>query len=168
MQGASGRHADGESFMNLGGYRLLAQRGAGSDGVAYRAQVLADARPVEVCILSQARAAPERWASLVKRLRLAAMLAHPVALQIHGLGLEHDPPYVALDWRCFTRPRPRYAWGSTFPAFSPTPERTAPPGLAFAVSAAPSWPPRPTTPWTIKAPASIGRRSYRPWPAAAN
>jgi serine/threonine protein kinase/class 3 adenylate cyclase len=84
--------------MNLKHYQLLAQRSAGADGISYRAQVMQDASRVEVRILSAARADGDRWTGLVKRLRLAALLDHPAALAVRELGLEHDPPYVVLEW----------------------------------------------------------------------
>src|SRR5262245_10958246 len=89
--------------MNLGGYQLLAQRGAGSDGILYRAQRLSDAAPVEVCVLDPAHAGPEQWARLCKRLRLSALLDHPAARAVLDLALEHQPPFIILqrlDDRC--------------------------------------------------------------------
>jgi len=53
--------------MNVGRYRLLAQAGAGCDGVVYRAQA-DDEPPVELRVLSVAKADAERWAWLVRRL----------------------------------------------------------------------------------------------------
>lgn len=78
-------------------YRLLVQIGAGRDGIAYRAET-ADKNPVEVRVLSGARAEPERWPVLVRRLRLAALLQHAAAHRVQALELEHDPPFVVLDW----------------------------------------------------------------------
>jgi serine/threonine protein kinase/class 3 adenylate cyclase len=84
--------------MNLEHYQLLAQRGAGADGISYRAQVVQDGCPVEVRVLSGARADASRWPGLSKRLRLAALLDHPAALGVREIGLEHNPPYVVLEW----------------------------------------------------------------------
>jgi serine/threonine protein kinase len=84
--------------MNLGRYRLLAQRGAGADGVSYRANDPEGQSDAEIRVLGGARAAEARWNALVKRLRLAAMLDHAGAIPIRALQLDHDPPYVALDW----------------------------------------------------------------------
>jgi serine/threonine protein kinase/class 3 adenylate cyclase len=84
--------------MNLGGYRVLSQLGAGQDGVSYRALAPDAGSLVEVRDLSGARADPIRWPLVVKRLRLAARLEHPVAIRIRELGLDHDPPYLAQEW----------------------------------------------------------------------
>jgi eukaryotic-like serine/threonine-protein kinase len=83
--------------MNLGRYRLLAQRGAGRDGVSYEAEATADRAPAEVRVLTAARRDAERWQALARRLRLAALLDHPAVLRTLELALDHDPPYVALE-----------------------------------------------------------------------
>jgi serine/threonine protein kinase/class 3 adenylate cyclase len=83
--------------MNLGPYRLLAQRGAGRDGVSYEAEATADGAPAEVRVLTAARQNPERWPALARRLRLAALLDHPSILRVRDLALNHDPPYAALE-----------------------------------------------------------------------
>jgi serine/threonine protein kinase/class 3 adenylate cyclase len=84
--------------MDLARYRLLAQTGAGRDAVAYRAEILGEPAPVDLRVLTPARAEPGRWAWLTRRLRLAALLDHPSALRLAECALEHDPPYVALPW----------------------------------------------------------------------
>src|SRR5437763_12990442 len=81
--------------MNFGRFRLLAQLGAGRDGVAYRAETLADGRAAQVHVLSIADA--ERWQVLKKRLRLAALVDHPAAVHVLACELEHDPPYLAHE-----------------------------------------------------------------------
>jgi serine/threonine protein kinase/class 3 adenylate cyclase len=82
--------------MTPGGYRLLAQLGAGDDGIAYRACEPDTGRPVVVCVLGGARADDSRWRALRRRLRTAALLKHPAAVAVRALGLD-DPPYVVLD-----------------------------------------------------------------------
>src|SRR3954469_22987442 len=84
--------------MSLDHYQLLAQLGAGTDGVSYRARNRSDGSLVEVRLLSRVRADEERWKALVKRLRLVALLHHPGAVRIHELHPTGDAPYVALDW----------------------------------------------------------------------
>src|SRR6266851_1321699 len=84
--------------MNLGHYRLLAQLGAGADGISYRGSEPAGDRPVEIRVLSGARANESRWKVLVKKLHLAAMLDAAAALAIQELALDHDPPYMVLEW----------------------------------------------------------------------
>ena len=78
-------------------YRLLVQIGAGRDGIAYRAET-ATGSPVEVRVLSGARASPERWPLVLRRLRMAALLRHRAVRPLQELGLEHDPPFIVLDW----------------------------------------------------------------------
>src|SRR5580700_4009002 len=84
--------------MMIGRYRLLGQVGAGRDGVAYRAQAPDTDAPVELRVLTAAHTDAARWAGLVHRLRLAALLDHPVAVHIAELALDHDPPFVAVEW----------------------------------------------------------------------
>ena len=91
--------------MGLDDYRLRAQLGAGPDGVAYRAETGDGQTRVVVYDLSRARALPGRWERLVPRLRLAAELTHPASIRILELGVEHDPPYVVLEWSGTTNAR---------------------------------------------------------------
>ena len=83
--------------MQLGGYRLLSQLGAGRDGVWYEAERRTGGERVEVHVLAGARGDAIRWADLVKRLRVAALLSDPSARRLLELGLEHDPPFVAME-----------------------------------------------------------------------
>src|SRR6267378_2893051 len=83
--------------MMIGRYRLLSQVGAGRDGVTYRALAAGDDGPIELRVLSAARANAERWHWLVRRLRLVGMLAHPAALRLADVALDHDPPYIAVE-----------------------------------------------------------------------
>jgi len=84
--------------MSLDRYRLHVQLGAGPDGVAYRAVAEDGVTEVVVSDLSPARRSADRWGRLVPRLRLAAQLEHPAAIHVLELGLEHDPPFVVLEW----------------------------------------------------------------------
>jgi serine/threonine protein kinase/class 3 adenylate cyclase len=84
--------------MKVGRYELLTQLDAGHDAVAYQGMAPADPGPVEVRILSGAQADDERWPLLCKRLRLAAMVRHPAVIAVRELALEHEPPFVALEW----------------------------------------------------------------------
>src|SRR5437879_1086008 len=83
--------------MMIGRYRLLGQVGAGRDGVSYRAQSADSAAPIELRVLTGARADLDRWRWLNRRLNLAALLDHPAALHITELALDHDPPFVAVE-----------------------------------------------------------------------
>jgi serine/threonine protein kinase/class 3 adenylate cyclase len=84
--------------MSLERYRLIAQIGAGPDGVSYRALAEDGATEVEVRDLSAARSKAERWRSLVPRLRIVAELDDPVAIRVLELELDHDPPHAVLEW----------------------------------------------------------------------
>jgi serine/threonine protein kinase/class 3 adenylate cyclase len=84
--------------MSLECYRLVAQLGAGPDGVAYRAVAGDGKTEVSVYDLSAARADASRWSTLAPRLRMAAQLAHPAAIRVLELGLEEDPPYIIMEW----------------------------------------------------------------------
>jgi serine/threonine protein kinase len=84
--------------MNYGQFRLLAQIGAGRDGSWYRAQDVRDGRPAEVRCLDGARADPDRWQGLGRRLALAGVLEHRAAVRVYERDLDHEPPYVALEW----------------------------------------------------------------------
>src|SRR5262245_2172905 len=81
--------------MSLERYRLLAQRGAGPDGESYRAQ--RDGSRCEVRLLATARATPERWRHVVKRLKLGALLEHSIALRFLEVQFDQDPPFMALE-----------------------------------------------------------------------
>ena len=83
--------------MNIGRYRLWSQAGASRDGAIYRAQA-DDEPPVEMRVLTGAKADPERWPWLVRRLRLAALLEHPAALPILEVAIDHEPPYLVTEW----------------------------------------------------------------------
>ena len=82
--------------MSYDQFKMLSLRSAGPDGVAHQA-LAPDGAPVEMRILSGARADPGRWLALGRRLRLAALLDHPAALPIRELGLDQDPPYLVVD-----------------------------------------------------------------------
>ena len=84
--------------MSLDRYRLLAQLGAGPDGIAYRAVAEDGSTVVEVLDLSRARDDAGRWERLARQLRLAGELEHPSVIQVIELGLADDPPYAVLEW----------------------------------------------------------------------
>jgi serine/threonine protein kinase/class 3 adenylate cyclase len=84
--------------MSFERYRLLAQLGAGSDGMAYRAVAGDGSTLVEVIDLSRARSDAGRWGELVRRLRTAGELQDRSVIRVIELGLAADPPYVVLEW----------------------------------------------------------------------
>jgi hypothetical protein len=84
--------------MSLDRYRLLAQLGAGPDGIAYRAFAEDGLTLVNVVELGRARSDDDRWGQLVPRLRMAHELDHRFAIQVVELGLTGEPPYAVLEW----------------------------------------------------------------------
>jgi eukaryotic-like serine/threonine-protein kinase len=83
--------------MSLHEYELLAPTGSGPDGLRYAGTRTADGKAVEVHLLAAARAEPDRWNVLTRRLHLCDMLQAHGAVRILERGLNHDPPYVVLD-----------------------------------------------------------------------
>lgn len=109
--------------MKLGPYQLLAQVGAGKDGVAFEAISEASGdvgidtvvqRTAEAWLLTGARADEVRWRELRRDLKLAALLDHPNIRRVIRLGLDEEPPFalverrsqVTLDDRCRVHGRP--------------------------------------------------------------
>ncbi len=85
--------------MNIEGYQLRTQLGAGPDGIAYQATRRPDGgMTVAVLDLARGRGDEPRWRRLVPRLRLAAQLAHPSAIRILQLALDPAAPYAVLEW----------------------------------------------------------------------
>ena len=80
--------------MRLNEYEVLAQLGAGRDGVAYRAEARPSGEPVELIVLARGLGD----STLLKRMTLAARLRHPNALRVVRTDLNADPPFVALEW----------------------------------------------------------------------
>ena len=87
--------------MVVGRYRLLAQLGAGVDGVSYRAAGAAKgAAPivVELRDLAPARADAERWRRLIERLWIVERLEHPCAIRLVDSVLDGPSPHAVLQW----------------------------------------------------------------------
>jgi eukaryotic-like serine/threonine-protein kinase len=84
--------------MGLEGYQLRSQLGAGRDGIAFRAMAPDGATTALVLDLTRARGDSVRWASLARRLRLAAQLAHPSAMRVIELHLDHEVPWAVMEW----------------------------------------------------------------------
>lgn len=79
-------------------YELVAQLGAGLDGVSFRARRLSDDRAVEFRTLAAARADEAHWSRLAQRLRLARLLDRPGARRVLDLDLDADPPWLAVEF----------------------------------------------------------------------
>jgi eukaryotic-like serine/threonine-protein kinase len=77
-----------------GQVELVAQTGAGPDGVAFRARL--EGAEVEYRTLTPALSDPARREGVVKRLRLARLLDHPAARRVLQLELE-GTPFVVLE-----------------------------------------------------------------------
>jgi serine/threonine protein kinase/class 3 adenylate cyclase len=82
--------------MRNGPNELLAQIGAGPDGVAYRARRQGEEGLVEVRLLGRAREDAVRWEQLTRRLHLARLFEHPGARRIVEIDLDADPPRLVL------------------------------------------------------------------------
>jgi serine/threonine protein kinase/class 3 adenylate cyclase len=84
--------------MRLDRYHLLAQLGAGCDGISYRAVAEDGTTAIEVRDLGRARDDAARWKQLRPRLRLAAGLQHPAAFRVVDASLDDESPFFALEW----------------------------------------------------------------------
>jgi serine/threonine protein kinase/class 3 adenylate cyclase len=93
-------------------YRIVNQVSAGRDGVAYRAIDARSDTEVLLLALDARLEALQGRRPLARRLRLATLLTHPTARRILDLGLDSEPPFLALE-SLVTVPGPfRFAsWG---------------------------------------------------------
>ncbi len=83
----------------LGGYRIISELGRGGMGVVYRAHEAALDRTVAVKILSASMATDGEIREQFQREALAAArLNHPNLVTIHSISLEHDPPFIAMEY----------------------------------------------------------------------
>jgi serine/threonine protein kinase/class 3 adenylate cyclase len=78
-------------------YQLLGQLSSGRDGIRYRAVDPEAPGALELVVLSDLGGDVARSRERARRLRTAAMLAHPTAGRIITLGLDHVPPFVVLE-----------------------------------------------------------------------
>jgi eukaryotic-like serine/threonine-protein kinase len=83
--------------MSLETYELLAQVGAGRDGVTYRAR-RPDGRIVELRSLAGARADELIWEPLRRHLRRVELLHHGSALSLNEIDLDSHQPFLALEY----------------------------------------------------------------------
>ncbi|HEV3163010.1 MAG TPA: protein kinase [Isosphaeraceae bacterium] len=89
--------------MNHSRFQVQTQLGAGRDGACYRALDGETSSAVELRMIGPARADRERWATLERRLRLAAMLDHAGVRRIVSMDIDSDAPWVALEVDAPTR-----------------------------------------------------------------
>lgn len=83
----------------LGGYRIISELGRGGMGVVYRAHEAALDRTVAVKVLSASMAADSEIREQFQREAFAAArLNHPNLVTIHSISLEHDPPFIAMEY----------------------------------------------------------------------
>ena len=84
-----------DTTVRLGPYRVEAPLGTGPDGATWRGRDVED-RPVQLVRLAPHRIASDRWRTLGRRLRLAAMVDHPAVLAVRP-ALDIEPPFVAIE-----------------------------------------------------------------------
>ncbi len=85
-------------MMNLGRYRAIAQLGAGTDGVCFSGDIESTRERVEIRVLAAAKARPDRWGAVEKRLKTLALLEDPVGVRLIDFAPEGDRPYAVLEW----------------------------------------------------------------------
>ncbi len=85
-------------FMNVDGYRLLSPLGAGRDGASHRAIAPDGMTRVELRDLAPARADPTRWASLSRRISIAARFDHPGAVRVVEPVAVKGDPVLVVEW----------------------------------------------------------------------
>ncbi len=84
--------------MTLDSFSLIRQLGAGADGIAYLAREPSHGRSVEVRVLEAARARPERWDTVRKRIRIASLLVSPATSHQIAFLEDETPRYLVLEW----------------------------------------------------------------------
>ena len=88
------RAQDTDVFSN---YRIINQVSAGRDGVSYRAIDVRSNAEVLLITLDARLEAPHLKPQIARRLRLASLLKHPTAQRTLDLGLDSDPPFLAVE-----------------------------------------------------------------------
>jgi serine/threonine-protein kinase len=83
----------------LGGYRVLAPLGKGGMGNVFLAEHAVLGRRVAVKALSAAlRADPGARRRFVREARAAAALDHPNVVHVFDVDMDHDPPYLVMEY----------------------------------------------------------------------
>ncbi|MBN1419393.1 MAG: serine/threonine protein kinase, partial [Planctomycetes bacterium] len=83
----------------LGDYTLRRQIGRGGMGIVYEAWQNSVDRPVALKVLPAGIAADERALQrFVREAKTAAQLSHPHIVGVHGMGVERDTPYYAMEF----------------------------------------------------------------------
>ena len=83
----------------LGDYTLCRQIGRGGMGVVYEAWQNSVERSVALKVLPAGIAVDERSLQrFVREAKTAAQLDHPNVVGVHGMGLEKDTPYYAMEY----------------------------------------------------------------------
>jgi serine/threonine-protein kinase len=83
----------------LGGYKVLDRLGKGGMGQVYLAEHTVLGRKVAVKVLSDAlRADPGARRRFAREARAAAALDHPNIVNVFDVNMDHDPPYLVMEY----------------------------------------------------------------------
>ncbi len=94
-----GRQEEERSLGTLGDYTLRRQIGRGGMGIVYEAWQNSMDRRVALKVLPKAIAADERAVRrFILEAQLAGKLSHPNIVHVHGMGVEEQVPYYAMDF----------------------------------------------------------------------
>jgi len=99
--GLPGTHASGETapLGALGDYKLRRQIGRGGMGVVYEAWQNSMDRRVALKVMPRAVAADTKAvARFIQEAQLAGKLSHPNIVHVHGMGVEEQVPYFAMEY----------------------------------------------------------------------
>lgn len=83
--------------LDVPGYRLGEQLGAGSTGVVYEAVREADDQPVAVKVVHPELVDPQYLDRLRHEARLASAVVHPGVVRVHEVGGEGDRAWLVMD-----------------------------------------------------------------------
>ncbi|MBN1459433.1 MAG: protein kinase [Armatimonadetes bacterium] len=89
----------GRQLGELGDYTLRRQIGRGGMGVVYEAWQNSMERRVALKVLPQAVAADMKAVSrFIREAQVAGKLNHPNIVRVHGMGVEEQIPYYAMEY----------------------------------------------------------------------
>ena len=93
------RDCESEHIRSLGDYTLRRQIGRGGVGVVYEAWEGSMDRVVALKVLPAAVAADNKaFVRFMREAKTAGQLKHPSIVHVHGLGLQEDIPYYAMEF----------------------------------------------------------------------
>ena len=83
----------------LGPYKILDRLGKGGMGQVYLAEHTVLMKRVAVKVLSAAlRADPQARRRFVREARAASVIDHPNVVHVHDVDVDHDPPYLVMEY----------------------------------------------------------------------